>query len=180
MINYGMEFEAIELLIEALRGMSSQPIAEEAAVAAEAPAAEEPVAPPLLGRASWTHYKVQRLLGWSLQHGLAQVHMSRRPAGDDDFVPVDLLAHHMMVRNWDDFQWDTADDVMSLIALALKGDPERFESRNLATCDEVRYVHRSERGLPDMQRQKPKLKGKGKGKKGSGKGKNRGQKRRRW
>ena len=42
MINYGMEFEAIELLIEALRGMSSQPIAEEAAVAAEAPAAEEP------------------------------------------------------------------------------------------------------------------------------------------
>ena len=158
-VSYGNKLEALTLLLNCLRQMADTAEAEATAFAAievaaagegvgptAAPAAATAaVVPPVLtGRASWTYVKTQRFLGWSMKHGLAEVIGHQWESETDDWVAVELLAHHLAIKNWGDFKWDTPDDIASLISRSVKLDPAHFE----VDCDGVnlvRYIRREER-----------------------------------
>ena len=117
-VSYGNKLEALTLLLNCLRQMADSAEAEATAFAGEvavtavvvapsaAPAGSAAaVAPAVLsGRASWTYTKTQRFLGWSLKHGLAEVIGHVWESEADDWVAVELLAHHLHITKLGDFQ----------------------------------------------------------------------------
>ena len=110
--------------------------------------------PPPSGRGSWTLDRVGRFLSTAMKYDLQGILGTSEV--EDGWVPIELLSHHLIVVNWGDMQYDTHDDVLSLIARAVKSDAARFAVDSPA-CQFVKYIWREER-------HKGRGKGKGKGK----------------
>ena len=98
--------------------------------------------PPPSGRGSWTLDRVGRFLSTAMKHDLQGILGTSEV--EDGWVPIELLSHHLIVVNWGDMQYDTHDDVLSLIARAVKSDAARFAVDSPA-CQFVKYIWREER-----------------------------------
>ena len=163
------EREALRALVETLKLMPD-PEPDEAAVEEEAASTEvaavvEEVPRPAAAAAperpatvqtdnsgAWTLDRIARFLSTAMKYELPAVLGASVEGWEDGWVNIDLLAHHLIVANWETMRHNTNDDVLSLIARAVKTDPQRFEISD-ASCEFVRYVWRDDRS-----------KGKGKGK----------------
>ena len=130
--------------------------------------AERPVRVQTDNSGAWTLDRIAWFLSTAMKYELPAVLGASVEGWEDGWVHIDLLAHHLIVANWETMSQNTNDDVLSLIARAVKTDPQRFEISD-ARCEFVRYVWRDDRikgkgkGKPKGKRQRMTYKDKGKG-----------------